>query len=325
MLCDLPIIPYCGVQWQHFQPILPEGKTHVQWGTVSVLVQWIIFREHWACFVPLLCSLQQWLVDLCSSCNDPILSVVWVPDIAFTSATAKLQLTNPPSKTPRCVCMGKMHRSNQTLNWPSFIPVQLFASAQARCWWNYSAADWGKNNHFSSWKTEIVAYFKTSGRQHYWILIVSCTSKMATCFCRLWFTWCSWPVRLQRGSNGRCYSGLLTLFSPIPWHHQVETTWRLVASCWNHQMLTSKSKTIKPKDLLATPFLSLSCFTRKVNVLLEWDKVSVNFVRYASEVTTTEDIAAVAPKSQNFVLGSHFGHGFQQRFTNVLTSISSTQ
>ena len=90
-------------------------------------------------------------------------------------------------------------------------------------------------------------------------------------------------------------------------------------------MLTSKSKTIKPKDLLATPFLSLSCFTRKVNVLLEWDKVSVNFVRYASEVTTTEDIAAVVPKSQNFVLGSHFGHGFQQRFTNMLTSISSTQ
>lgn len=171
------------------------------------------------------------------------------PQQSFSSLTPLLRLQG--------VCVWEMHRSNQTLNWPSFILVQLFASAQARCWWNYSAADWGKNNHFSSRKTEIVTYFKTSGRQHYWILIVSRTSKMATCFCRLWFTWCSWPVRLQRGSNGQCYSGLLTLFSPIPWHHQVETTWRLVASCWNHQMLTSKSKTIKPKDLLATPFLSL--------------------------------------------------------------------
>ena len=53
--------------------------------------------------------------------------------------------------------------------------------------------------------------------------------------------------------------------------------------------------------------------------------MSVNFIRYAREVTTTEDIAAVVPKSQNFVLGSQFGHGFQQRFTNMLNSISSTQ
>lgn len=32
-----------------------------------------------------------------------MLSVIWVPDIAFTSATAKLQLADPPSTTPRYV------------------------------------------------------------------------------------------------------------------------------------------------------------------------------------------------------------------------------
>lgn len=93
-------------------------------------------------------------------------------------------------------------------------------------------------------------------------------------------------------------------------------------------MHTSKSKTnpktlLYLKDLLTTQFLSV--FTRKVEVLLEWDKVSVNFIRYAREVTTTEDIAAVVPKSRNFVLSSQFGHGFQQRFANMLNSISSTQ
>ena len=104
MLCDLPsTYTCCGLQWQYFQPILPKGKTPLQWGTVSTLSSKLLVGKYQACLVGLLCSLQRWLVDLCSSCKDPMLSVIWVPDIAFTSATAKLQLADPPSTTPRYV------------------------------------------------------------------------------------------------------------------------------------------------------------------------------------------------------------------------------
>jgi len=65
-------------------------------------------------------------------------------------------------------------------------------------------------------------------------------------------------------------------------------------------------------------------FTRKVDVLLEWGKVSVSVIHYASEITTMEDVAAVVPKSQNFLLDSQFGHDFQQRFTSMLNSLAST-
>lgn len=52
--------------------------------------------------------------------------------------------------------------------------------------------------------------------------------------------------------------------------------------------------------------------------------MSVSVIHYASEVTTMEDVAAVVPKSQSFLLDSQFGHDFQQRFTSMLNSLAST-
>lgn len=52
--------------------------------------------------------------------------------------------------------------------------------------------------------------------------------------------------------------------------------------------------------------------------------MSVSVIHYANEVTTVEDVAAVVPKSQNFLLDSQFGHDFQQRFTSMLNSLAST-
>ena len=48
-------------------------------------------------------SLQQWLSELCSSCNDLILSVTWIPDLRLTSTTANLHFSNPATNSVRCV------------------------------------------------------------------------------------------------------------------------------------------------------------------------------------------------------------------------------
>ena len=65
-------------------------------------------------------------------------------------------------------------------------------------------------------------------------------------------------------------------------------------------------------------------FARKLDVLLEWNKVAVSLTQYASGFTTsTEDIAALVPKSRTFILDSQFGHTFQQRFTSMLNSVTN--
>ena len=69
--------------------------------------------------------------------------------------------------------------------------------------------------------------------------------------------------------------------------------------------------------------LALLYIFRKLDVLLEWSRVSVSVTQYASSVTTADDIAAVVPQSRSFTLDTQFGQTFQQQFTSMLSSLST--
>ncbi len=62
---------------------------------------------------------------------------------------------------------------------------------------------------------------------------------------------------------------------------------------------------------------------RKLDVLFQWGGVSVNVTQFAGNpVTTAEAIDAIAPITSTLNLGPQYGQTFQQRFSNLLNSLT---
>ena len=61
-------------------------------------------------------------------------------------------------------------------------------------------------------------------------------------------------------------------------------------------------------------------FFRKVQILFEWLKTTVNVTKLATPITPVEDVGAVAPETKSIDLNSLLGPSFQQKFMNLLVS-----
>ncbi len=68
----------------------------------------------------------------------------------------------------------------------------------------------------------------------------------------------------------------------------------------------------------------ISYHYRKLDVLFQWSGVSVSVTHFASNpVTTAEAIDTIAPITSTLNLGPQYGQTFQQRFSNLLNSLTN--
>lgn len=67
--------------------------------------------------------------------------------------------------------------------------------------------------------------------------------------------------------------------------------------------------------------LESSDATKRLDVLLEWGKVSLSLARFPGNVTSEENLTALKPKVSNFQLGPEHGLHLLERFRNMLASL----
>ena len=60
------------------------------------------------------------------------------------------------------------------------------------------------------------------------------------------------------------------------------------------------------------------CLTRRLDVLLEWGKVSFSSTVFPSNVSTEEKVAMLKPKTDTFQMGAEYGQHLVEMFRRVL-------
>ncbi|XP_064403899.1 mediator of RNA polymerase II transcription subunit 17-like [Halichondria panicea] len=197
-----------------------------------------------------------WMSELCSSCDDPLLRVTWLPSQSLIRTEYTLSLASPSEPSQRGVVIV-------TLTVDKFTLKKLDG--------NEFLYNMDKDRFMCALKHQIL---------------------------------------LHQGQVAR------SVASDLKW---------VILQTFDRPLLSS-SLLQTSHDYLMACSLSLQSpdAHKKLDVLFQWSGVSVSVTHFASNpVTTAEAIDTIAPITSTLNLGPQYGQTFQQRFSNLLNSLTN--